>query len=102
MARESSEISLQLQALQNTQPIISAPYQHLVQVDRSALPPHLLQTQPPTGATSDYSHHQHGCMGPSHPSTGLAEPSNPVQVFTVPAQTAPLSGAPRPGEAREE
>ena len=89
MARESQAITQKLQELQNT------PH-HL---ERSSLPPHLIQTPTLTGQTSVTCHQQPRRAEPLNPTTGLAEPSNPAQVSATPAKTAPQSGAPRPGEA---
>ena len=102
MARESQEITQKLQALQNTPQTFQSTYLQPAQQDRITLPPHLAQSLPTAGVTSVYGQQQQGRMYPLIPATGLAEPSIPAQVLTVPAKTAPQIGAPRPGEAGQE
>ena len=102
MTRESIEITQRLQALQRLPQAFQPPYPSLSQPDRSILPPHLIQHMPTTGVTSTNSQPQQGSSAPLMPATGPAEPLFPAQVSSVPAQTAPQIGAPRPEEARQE
>jgi hypothetical protein len=83
MAKESHTIAQRLQELQDTPQTVDSSTRLTPPQERETLPPHLVQTQPFTGPTSETSQQHQGRLDPQILANGLAEPANPAQIIAA-------------------
>jgi len=103
LARESQAIAQKLEPLQSTGQTQPAGLVTGQPTGTPNLPPHLLSNTTHPGMTPEYNLQIQGLAEPPNNTLGLAEPPKPAhQAPTVPQQTAPPNGAPRPEEASRE